>query len=63
MILPLAQHKRRPETFAVLGKARVVKAMPEERNTQTRKLKASELESLIQDSNAIPQSSIPQAWG
>lgn len=56
-----ARQKRRPETSVILGKVRVVKAMPKKRNTHTQKPKASELESLIQDSNAIPQSSIPQA--
>jgi hypothetical protein len=53
------RHTRRPEASAVLGKVRVSK--PKKQNTQAQKPKAPELEPVIQDSDVIPLTSIPQA--
>jgi hypothetical protein len=56
-----ARQKRRPETSAVLGKVRVSKVKPKKQKPQTQKPKAPEFKPAIQDSDAITQSSIPQA--
>ncbi|KAL9118862.1 MAG: hypothetical protein Q9187_004584 [Circinaria calcarea] len=56
-----ALQKRRLETSGVLGKVRISKAMPKKQNMQTQTPNAPELEPAIQDSDATPQSSIPQA--
>ena len=55
-----SRHKSRTETSAVLGKVRVSKTKPKKWKTQTQKPKAPEFKATIQDSDAIPQSSIPQ---
>ena len=55
------RRKRCPQASAVLGKVRVAKTKPKKWNAQTHKPTTTECNPAIQDSNAIAQSSIPQA--
>ncbi len=55
-----SRQKRRPETPTILRNVRVSKAKPQNRNRQRQKRKTSIPEPAIEDSAAVPQSSIPQ---